>query len=281
MKQCNATIKNFKNGHPLTPLVLSSPHSGKFYPKEFLKLSQIPIETLKQSEDSLVDDLLSTNSANNNVLLSANWSRSVIDVNRAINDFNENNFDPPITKYKSIPSKYSRSGLGVIPSRSINNELIYKNLIPGDISTEWLDKAWNSYHDSLKKILNRVFEIYGYYILFDFHSMPSRTYLGNNPDIVLGDCYGSSISPNIIIYVKKLFLNSGLKVKLNDPYSGGYITENYGLPKKGFHTLQIEINRSLYLNEKTREKNHNFNYLQKLLMDLIKNFEKEKNKLLK
>ena len=140
MKQCNATIKNFKNGNPLTPLVLSSPHSGKFYPKEFLKLSQIPIETLKQSEDSLVDDLLSTNSENNNVLLSANWSRSVIDVNRAINDFNENNFDPPITKYKSNPSKYSRSGLGVIPSRSINNELIYKNLIPGDISTEWLDK---------------------------------------------------------------------------------------------------------------------------------------------
>ena len=64
-------------------------------------------------------------------------------------------------------------------------------------------------------------------------------------------------------------------------YSGGYITENYGLPKKGLHTLQIEINRSLYLNEQTREKNHNFNYLQNIIKIFLENLEREKDQLLK
>ena len=281
MNKCNATIKNFRNGNPLSPIVLSSPHSGNFYPKEFENLSQIPNETIRQSEDSLVDQLLLTNHESENVLLSAIWSRGVVDVNRSINDFNENNFQPPIKKFKSIPTNYSRSGLGVIPSRSVNNEPIYKSTIPGDISTKWLETAWKSYHDNLNQILKRVYEIFGYYILLDFHSMPSNNNSGINTDIVLGDCYGSSISPKIIMYVKKHFSNNGFKVKLNNPYSGGYITENYGLPKKGLHTLQIEINRSLYINEQTREKNHNFNHLQNIIKIFLENLEREKDQLLK
>ena len=103
MNKCNATIKNFRNGNPLSPIVLSSPHSGNFYPKEFENLSQIPNEIIRQSEDSLVDHLLLTNHESENVLLSAIWSRGVVDVNRSINGLGVTTKGDIIGYYKKNP----------------------------------------------------------------------------------------------------------------------------------------------------------------------------------
>ena len=69
------------------------------------------------------------------------------------------------------------------------------------------------------------------------------------PDIVLGNNHGRSSSNELIDYMRKNFENNGLIVQLNNPYAGGFITRNYGNPSKGVETIQIEVNRSLYMSE--------------------------------
>ena len=69
------------------------------------------------------------------------------------------------------------------------------------------------------------------------------------PDIVLGNNHGRSSSNELIDHMRKNFENNGLIVQLNNPYAGGFITRNYGNPSKGIETIQIEVNRSLYMNE--------------------------------
>jgi len=278
----NAHIINYYKGELNSSLILSSPHSGNYYPKEFLLLSQVDIKELSQNEDSLVDLLLNKPLENQNVLLKAKWSRSVVDVNRSINDFTKQDFKPPIKNLIPSPTKYARSGLGVIPSRSGLNDKIYKSSISGLTASKWLEQAWKSYHSNLNMLLQKSHEKFDHYILFDFHSMPSSI---NNkhkdPDIVLGDCHGRTIEPKIINFIEEYFVDNGLTVNRNTPYSGGYITEYYGKPIKNSHSVQIEINRSLYLNEKTRNKNSNFENCRNLLINFINLFEKNKTKFLK
>ncbi len=273
----NNEVLNFENNLINSSLILSSPHSGSFYPEEFKSLLNIELSELYQNEDSLVDNLINGSLKSNNLILKAIWSRSVIDVNRAKNDFNYNDFDPPIDSIDSRPTKYSRSGIGVIPLRSGYNDKIYKKKLSGDQAKDWLNSAWNSFHSTLANLLEKTHSQFGYYVLFDFHSMPSENAsIRNNVDIILGDCHGKSSEQKIVQFIENELLNSGLKVRRNSPYSGGFITENYGRPKENKHAIQIEINRSIYLNEKTREKNSNFENCKLILSKMINNFEKNK-----
>ena len=137
----NNELLNFKNNKINSSLILSSPHSGSFYPEDFLSLSNIQLPDLVQNEDSLVDHLIDGTLDNNNIILKAVWSRSVVDVNRAINDFHHNDFDPPIIEIEPLPTKYARSGIGVIPIRSGINDKMYKDA----------DK-----YDKLKKIIEKL-----------------------------------------------------------------------------------------------------------------------------
>jgi len=277
----NNELLNFKNNEINSSLILSSPHSGNFYPEDFLSLSNVELPDLNQNEDSLVDDLIDGTLDNSNIILKAVWSRSVVDVNRAINDFHHNDFDPPILDLQPSPSKYARSGIGVIPIRSGISDKMYKSKLPGRVGMKWLSLAWKSYHNTLNDLLKKTYSEFGHYVLFDFHSMPSISETTKkHADIVLGDCHGKSINPNFIDFIETQLKKNDLNIKRNSPYSGGYITKHYGKPKEGKHTIQIEINRSMYLNEKTRAKNSNFNECKKLLSELINQFEKNKLNLL-
>ena len=277
----NNELLNFKNNEINSSLILSSPHSGNFYPEDFLSLSNVELPDLNQNEDSLVDDLIDGTLDNSNIILKAVWSRSVVDVNRAINDFHHNDFDPPILDLQPSPSKYARSGIGVIPIRSGISDKMYKSKLPGSVGMKWLRLAWKNYHNTLNNLLKKTYSEFGHYVLFDFHSMPSISETTKtHADIVLGDCHGKSINPNFIDFIETQLKKNDLNIKRNSPYSGGYITKHYGKPKEGKHTIQIEINRSIYLNEKTRAKNSNFNECKKLLSELINQFEKNKLNLL-
>ena len=195
----NNELLNLKNNEINSSLILSSPHSGSFYPEDFLSLSNTQLPDLIQNEDSLVDHIIDGSLDNNNIILKAVWSRSVIDVNRAINDFRHNDFDPPILELEPLPTKYARSGIGVIPVRSGINDKMYKSKLPGGVAMKWLDFAWKNYHNTLNDLLNKTYSEFGHYFLFDFHSMPSISETKqNHADIVLGDCHGKSISSNFI-----------------------------------------------------------------------------------
>ena len=103
--------------------------------------------------------------------------------------------------------------------------------------------------------------------------MPSRALCNFKvkPDIVLGNNFGKSSSENLINNIKNRFEKYGLKVGINKPYAGGYITRHYGNPLIGIETIQIEINRSLYMDE-TNLKIHRIDYLQKIFSDIFNNF---------
>ena len=155
---------NFKSS-----LILSSPHSGVYYPDNFSLKADI--SELKQIEDSLVDELIFGNLEKKFNFKSSLVAFSV-DVNRAMNDFNYNDFEPPIKNISPNPTKYSRSGIGVIPIKCGIGESIYKLKLSGELAKKWLDKAWTSYHQTLREFLQKAHTNFGHYILFDFHSMP-------------------------------------------------------------------------------------------------------------
>ena len=149
----NNQVINFEDKILKSSLILSSPHSGVYYPDDFFSLLKTDVSELKQIEDSLVDELISGNLDKKNLILKAVWSRSVVDVNRAKNDFNYNDFEPPIEHISSKPTKYSRSGIGVIPIKCGMGESIYNTKLSGELAKKWLDVAWTTYHQTLIELL--------------------------------------------------------------------------------------------------------------------------------
>jgi N-formylglutamate amidohydrolase len=89
-------------------------------------------------------------------------------------------------------------------------------------------------------------------------------------DVVLGDRYGASCTPDLVHAVERRLKALGLAVARNSPYAGGWSTERYGRPERGLHALQIEINRNLYLNEGDVAPSASFHRLRAQLESLIR-----------
>jgi N-formylglutamate amidohydrolase len=115
------------------------------------------------------------------------------------------------------------------------------------------------YHKILKKLIKNIKNKYSNILILDFHSMPSKSIINKDKDIdiVLGNNYNLSSSEYITDKVKEYFKLLNYSIEINYPYSGVYITENYGKPESGINVLQIEINRSIYMDENTLLRNKN------------------------
>ena len=242
--------------------VFSSPHSGTAYSETFKNDFQLDFLKLRSSEDAFVNELFSEVTTYGSPLISANAPRSFVDLNR-----DESELDPELifglrgkVNYKPIPS-----GLGVIPRVVANGRVIKSGKISFQEAKERLNNYYYPYHKELAKTLRTTRSVWGKVVLFDCHSMPqqavkSLTNLGKKvPDIILGDCFGKSCDRHILEKTEDAFIKQGFNVVRNRPFSGGFITQNYGDPKLKQHAIQIEINRSLYMNELEIEKIANFN----------------------
>ena len=102
------------------------------------------------------------------------------------------------------------------------------------------------YHRALAGLVEETRRLFGVAVVIDCHSMPSAA---ASPDIVLGDRYGAAAAPALIHLAECAFTSRGFSVVRNAPYAGGYTTQLHGRPSNGVHALQIEINRTLYLDE--------------------------------
>ena len=136
-----------------------------------------------------------------------------------------------------------------------------------------LEEYYDPFHKCLSNQLDFLLKKFGFCYHFDLHTMPSQAlkHFKVKPDIVLGNNFGKSSSNNLISYTKNSFEKFGLKVEINNPYAGGFITRKYGNPLAGIETVQIEINRSLYMDE-TNFKINNIYYLQKIFSEIFNNF---------
>lgn len=213
---------------------------------------------MRLSEDAFVDDLFDGIATRGATQLVATHARAYVDLNRAANELEPGMFSGEIGAYEVDLNNRVKAGLGVIPRVIGEGMPIYGDKIPIREAFKRLETVYTPYHEKLSALLHARHRNFGSAVLIDCHSMPSGPELGrrrkSQPDIVLGDCWGTSCSRELTGLVERLFLEAGLRVRRNIPYAGGFATRHYGQPSHNCHALQIEINRALYMDETRVEK---------------------------
>tara|TARA_B100001057_G_scaffold496605_1_gene598509 strand:- start:1005 stop:1865 length:861 start_codon:yes stop_codon:yes gene_type:complete len=254
-------------------VIFNSPHSGCIYTKEFLDSTNVEIYDLRTSEDAFVGELFYSTKFFNCLLMEAKFPRTFIDLNRSHLEL-----DPRLISGDFRFDKTARNmvGMGVIPRISGNGREIYSEPIIVNDALKRLESFYFPYHSFLYSLLLESKKRLGYAVLFDCHSMPSKLNLefsnsryNNDPDIILGDLNGTSCSSFLISEVKAVFEKHNFFVTKNQPFSGGYITKKYGNPSNDIHVIQIEINKKLYMDENSIEKNKNFENFRIKLTSVI------------
>ncbi|CDZ53787.1 N-formylglutamate amidohydrolase [Neorhizobium galegae] len=255
---CNAgDFEHFEVREPATqtvPFVFNSPHSGSFYPPEFLAESGLDSLAIRRSADHYVDELFADAPELGAPLLLAHFPRAYLDVNREPYELDPRMFDGPLPPFVNIGSMRVAGGLGTIPRIVAENMEIYRRRLPVDEAMSRIETIYKPYHACLRKLIARTHARFGLAILIDCHSMPGNIRLSGSdvrPDFIIGDRYGTSASAELSRAAMQFLEGMGFSAVRNKPYAGGFITEHYGRPVRGLHALQIEINRALYVDEMT------------------------------
>lgn len=248
------------------PLVLASPHSGRHYPESFLAEARLDARTLRKSEDCFVDEIFAGAAALGAPLLAAEFPRAYVDPNREPYELDPGMFEGPVPPYVNSRSARVAAGLGTIARVVASGEDIYRRKLRFGEALERVERCYRPYHARLQALLEETRERFGYCILLDCHSMPSidlppEAAAGSQFDMVLGDCHGGACAPDVMEQAEATLTLLGYLVGRNSPYAGGYTTRHYGHPERGVHALQIELNRSLYMDEHALERRP---YLQTL-----------------
>ena len=249
------------------PFVVNSPHSGRDYPADFLALSRLDAHAIRRSEDAYVDLLFADAVAAGAPCLSARFPRAWLDVNREPWELDQRMFDGPLPPHANTRSIRVAGGLGTIPRVVAEGETIYKRRLPVAEAVRRVEGVYRPYHEALRRTIARSSVRFGYAVLLDCHSMPSH--LGGSfgsaprPDVVVGDRYGTSCAPAVTHALMDAFASRGYRVTRNKPYAGGFITEHYGRPLKGLHAVQLELNRALYMDERSLRPHEGFARLKR------------------
>jgi len=228
------------------PFVFASPHSGRRYPASLLERTQLDTTTLRRSEDAFVDELFAGAVGLGAPLLAAHFPRAFLDVNRSMAELDAAMFDGALDVPVDTPSPRVTAGLGVIPRIVRDRAEIYRGKLDRREADSRLTALYKPYHQALAALMEETRVRFGVAVLIDCHSMPSALSV---PDIVLGDRYGASASPQLTARAEAALVREGFSVARNTPYAGGHTTTLYGRVASGCHALQIEINRALYLDE--------------------------------
>lgn len=261
------------------PLVLSSPHSGRHYPASFLAASQLSAHALRKSEDIWVEDLFSAGPAMGASLLAARFPRAYLDVNREPYELDPLLFSEQLPDFANTRTPRVLGGLGSVARIVADGEEIYRTPPTLEQAMERIERLHKPYHATIERLLSDAAARHGFAVLVDCHSMPSANLVAapaaRRPDIILGDRFGCSCDRRLTERLQDLLENQGLRVVLNRPYAGGYITEHYGRPGNGWHALQIEINRSLYMDERAYARNRGYDRLRRRLTTALEQFTLE------
>lgn len=254
------------------PLVLDSPHSGIAYPDDFRHVA--PLSVLRMAEDTHIDDLFGAGPNHGATLIAALFPRSYIDVNRDLLDI-----DPGLladawpTPLK--PGEKTRLGMGLIRRLAQPDMALYDRKLPAAEIQARIDTYYVPYHAEVQAALDRAHARFGAVWHLNCHSMGSvgsaMTSDGTRrrPDFVLGDRDGTTCGSAFTDAVHRWLKDRGHNVAINDPYKGVELVRRYSDPSCNRHSLQIEINRGLYMNEETREPNGGYASLKRKLTELV------------
>ena len=242
------------------PFIFSSPHSGRVYPKAFLQATRLDGTAIRRSEDSFVDEIVGAAPSLGAPLLKAHFPRAFVDPNREAYELDPAMFDTPLPQYVNTRSPRVLAGLGTIARVVRDGAEIYRHKLSFQEALARIDTYYKPYHATLRGLLESTHKTFGHAVLIDCHSMPSvggpldQDIGASRPDIILGDRFGTSCARRLTDTIERVLTLQGFAVVRNNPYAGGYTTEHYGRPMVGLHTLQIEINRALYMDEERIER---------------------------
>jgi N-formylglutamate deformylase len=253
------------------PFLFNSPHSGIIYPRAFVEQARLDLQSLRRSEDTFVDTLFSAVTEAGMPFMRAHFPRCYVDVNREPYELDPRMFEGRLPAYANTRSMRVSGGLGTVARIVGEAQEIYGRRIPVDEAITRIENFYKPYHRALRRMMVQMQRSFGLAVLIDCHSMPSNT--GHRDerartDIVLGDRYGTSCAGVITDVLELELRRRGFAVVRNKPYAGGFITEHYGNPASGMHAVQIEINRSLYMDERSYQPSPRFDEVRRNLLEV-------------
>ncbi len=240
-----------------TYMLLAVPHAGRFYPQKFLAETRLKEHELRLSEDAYADELFWKKSLKI-PMIRDNYARNYIDVNREPLELNQRLFKDELPAYINHSSPRAAKGFGTIPQVVKRGMRIYKGKLTIAEAKERIAKVYRPYHNTLAQMIKDNVTRFGRAFVIDCHTMPTGK-MENLADVVIGNNHGTAADRETIWMVAELLDEAGFKVSLNRPYAGGYTTCHYGCPELGVQAVQIEVRRSLYMDEETFEKLPCFN----------------------
>ena len=258
------------------PLIISSPHSGTLIDKNLSAKRNNDIYSFDSMQDMYVNEFSSGLDKCGFTVLQSNISRVVIDLNRNINEI-----DSKIIK--NLPSDIEinlsdkvRAGIGLITTKDASGNKIYDEKLDWIEVRDRINNYYLPWHNALKIAVKNLSTKFKRVLIIDMHSMPSETIYNNQlADFVIGNNFGKSSSDTAQKILSRVIESYGHSVSINDPYPGGYITKNYSSTDENIQCIQLEIKKSLYMNEKNFTKNDHFDEFSLNLKQIISKFFNE------
>ena len=259
-----------------TALVMDSPHSGTVYPEDFAYAADLAL--LRTAEDTHVDALYAFAPSLGVAWIEARFPRSYLDANRNITEVDVTLFDEPwpeeVETDPRILSKV-RLGKGLIWKFTDDGLPIYERRLSVAEVRERIERCWKPYHAAVARAIDEAHARHGYSIHINCHSMPAvasshaTDYPGlHHADFVVGDRDGTTADPRLSGRIVDHLRSAGYSVDYNHPYKGVELVRRYGDPARQRHSIQLEVNRSLYMDERTLALSDNFARLQADLKSL-------------
>jgi N-formylglutamate deformylase len=251
-------------------LVLTSPHSGRRYDAGFLAQVRLDPQSLRRSEDSFVDELFGSAPALGVPLLAAEFPRAWCDANREPWELDPGMFADHLPDYANTTSPRVAAGLGTVARIVGAGEPIYGRKLRFAEAKARIETCWRPFHDALAQLIEETVARFGHCLVLDCHSMPTPlSRMAARTDAVLGDGHGTSCAPAWTDFLESALVSQSYSVRRNDPYAGGFITRHYGRPRENVQVLQLELARSLYMNERQFTRSPHFAATQERMSAIL------------
>lgn len=251
---------------PASPIILAVPHAGRDYPLAMRANLRVPVDRLLLLEDRHAD-ALALAARRDEWTIVARRARAWIDLNRG-----ETERDPLLDRgarpgLAPASSAKVRSGLGLIPRRtSATGDIWTRRLEIEDVEAR-IRHDHRPYHGAIGEALEAAHARFGIAVLLDVHSMPP---LGRDgAQVVIGDRFGRSAAARLSARIEAVARGAGLRVAANAPYPGGHTLDRHGDVGRGVHAIQLEIDRSLYLDAALDRAGPGFAATVRLLRDVV------------
>ena len=241
-----APFISFNDGHVSSPIIISAPHGGTDYPKQLL--GGVDLAAMRTLEDSGTSEIATAIAGDGRPTIIATCPRALIDLNRPIDALDPHLFpDAPAPENRKW-QRHIQAGYGIIPRLSADRRPLYLEPPAPDILKSRIDIVHTAYHQVLRQWITDVSKHHRNPLLIDIHSMPqARQDQTALPDFIFGDLHGITLPQHLKDQIDGFMQQTAFSWGWNHPFAGGYITQHYGTGNTAIATLQIEVNRGLFL----------------------------------